>query len=120
MQADITYERTKSTGTNTTDMNVTWTAAESGETQSSAFTGSTGVLDARMRLDLDESVGVDIQEVAKIECTPGLSENGSLSILISVTPIKGDGTELTPRLYKFVHPDNVDTIQTDGGRPRQA
>lgn len=116
-----TYSRPKSTTVNSTGMVFTLKAEEKPETPA-AFQGSgnTGNLDCRIQCDADESGGSDVQDLFKIEATPSLSAEGVITVLITVTPIKGDASAGTVGTLTVTHDQTMDVWQTAAGRARQS
>lgn len=116
-----TYSRPKSTTVNSTGMVFTLKAEEKPDTPI-AFggAGNTGNLDARICADADESGGTDVQDLFKIEATPSLSAEGVITVLITVTPIKGDASTGTVGTLTVTHDQTMDVWQTAAGRARQS
>ena len=83
--------------------------------------GDSGILEIDFEVDLDETGAEDRQTAFKVTLTPTLTVLGQLSLTAVITPVDGSGTDLTAEVKTLavVHPDNMDTFQTDGGRPQQ-
>lgn len=122
MSVTKTYNRPKSTTTNSTGIALTLTVAEKPDSPSAiGGTGTTGELDCRVRADADESGGADVQDLFKIETVPGIDENtGAVTLTVTVTPINGDGSAGTPSVTTVTHGQTMDTWQAAAGRARQA
>ena len=121
MSVTKTYPRPKSTTTNSTGIVFSLKAEEKPETPVSfGGAGNTGNLDARIQADADESGGTDVQDLFKIEATPALDSAGKITVVVTVTPIKGDGSAGTPGTLTVTHDQDMDVWQTAAGRARQS
>ena len=121
MAKDMNYNRPKSTVVNDTPINMTIKVSEKPDApQAIGGTGTTGELDARFQADADESGGADVQDLFKLEAVPVLLVGGGISLQVTVTPIKGDGTDGTPVQQSVNHDEDMDAWQTAAGRARQA
>lgn len=122
MAVTLTYNRLKSTTTNSTGMVFTVTAEEKPETPT-AFLGSgnTAEVDVRFSCDADESGGADVQEMFRLEAVPQLSaDDGTITLKVTVTPKTGGGTDATATVTTITHTETMDAWQTAAGRARQA
>lgn len=120
MSVTKSYSRPKSAQTNNTGMVLTILTAEKPNAPAAVTAGTTGELDCRIQCDADESAGADVQDLFKIEAAPQISAEGVVSIAVTVTPIKGDGTLGISKSLNVNHDENMDVWQTAAGRPRQA
>lgn len=115
------YDRPKLSGINDTGMLMTLLVGEKPDAPGAiGGTGTTAELDCRVQADADESGGVDVQDLFKLEALPAVALSGAQTLKVTVTPIKGDGTEGTAQILTVSHPENMDAWQTAAGRARQA
>lgn len=126
MSKSISYPRPKAAPTVSTAIVFTVKAAEHGnvadvfrDNAGSPVTGTTAGVDARIQADADESGGTDVQDVFKVEALPAMDSSGKMTVALTVTPIKGDGTAGTPQTLTVTHDEYADTWQTAAGRARQ-
>jgi hypothetical protein len=121
MPKDLTYARPKATTTNSTAINITGEQRESDGVRAAFAAGTTGVFEAYIRADADESGGSDVQDLYKVVLTPSIHPTtGAISLNIVTTPIEGDGTEGTATTANIAHSETMDAWQTAAGRARQA
>jgi len=121
MAKDMNYDRPKSAVVNDTPINMTILVAEKPDSPGAiGGTGNTGELDARFQADADESGGADVQDLFKLEAVPVLTADGTTKLQVTITPIKGDGTDGTPQVVNVEHDEKMDAWQTAAGRARQA
>ncbi len=115
------YDRPKLAGTNVTGMVLTLLAGEKPDAPTAiGGTGTTSELDARVQADADESGGADVQDLFKIETVPVVAADGTVTLAVTITPIKGDATEGKAQVLTVTHPENMDVWQSAAGRARQA
>ena len=122
MPADVTYNRLKSTTTNSTPINMTGEQRESDGSRTAFAAGTTGVFEAYIRGDADESGGADVQDLFKVVLTPTINPTapGVMTLNLVVTPVNGDASDGTPETFNVTHDENCDGWQTAAGRARQA
>jgi hypothetical protein len=127
MAANVNYNRAKSTTTNSTDINIDFTAGE----EPTALTalgpatdnsGTSGILNVTVTADADESGGADIQDLFRIEDIQVLinATTGLTQLSMSIIPVKGGATDGTTTAVLVNHPETMDAWQTAAGRARQA
>lgn len=115
------YDRPKSSGINDTGMVTSLLVGEKPDAPSAiGGTGTTAELDCRVQADADESGGADVQDLYKLEALPAVSINGEVTLKVTITPIKGDGTDGKVQVVTVTHDENMDAWQTAAGRARQA
>lgn len=115
------YDRPKISGINDTGMDMTLLVGEKPDAPTAiGGTGTTAELDARVQADADESGGVDVQDLWKIEILPIIALSGVQTLKATLTPIKGDATEGTPQIFTVTHDEDMDAWQSAAGRARQA
>ena len=120
MGATLNYNRDKDPDQNDTPMDLTILVGEKPDAPTAiGGTGTTAVLDYRLQCDADESVGVDVQDLFKLEATPTISSDGIIRLAVTVTPILGDASEGTPVATTVEHDENMDAWQATAGRPQQ-
>lgn len=117
-----TYNRPKSTPTNSTGIAFTILAEEKPETPATfAGAGNTGNLDCYIKADADESGGADVQNIFRIESAIAVESSlGTITLTITVSPVNGDGTSGTSQTLTVTHGQAMDVWQTAAGRARQA
>lgn len=129
MSVTKTYNRLKSTTVNSTGIVVTVQAAEKPnsphvfrDTDGSAEAGgTTGNVDVRIKADADESGGTDVQDLFKVETAISVdTSSGVITLVVTTTPVKGDGTTGTAVVSTITHDENFDVWQTGAGRARQS
>ena len=124
MAGTVNYDRPKSTTVNATTLDVSLLAGEE-PTALGALTGdnsgSTGILNVTFQVDADESGGVDIQDLFRIEDLKVTLDaaTGRINLTGMVWPVKGDATDGVAVAINVVHPQTMDVWQTAAGRPRQ-
>lgn len=122
---DVNYERPKSTTTNTTPINVDFTAGEE-PTALAALTadnsGSTGILNVTVTADADPTGGADIQDLFRIEDLQVVIDPTTFRCRLQATVIavKGDGTDGTSHTIDIAHDEDMDAWQTAAGQARAA
>lgn len=128
MAANVNYNRPKSATTNATDININFTGAEEPTAQTTAFgpstdnTGSTGIFNLIVTADADESGGVDIQDLFRLEDIQVTIDatTGATNLTCNIIPVLGDATDGTAVAVDVAHPQTMDAWQTAAGRARQA
>ncbi len=124
MAGNVNYDRDKNPKINDTPINIDFTAGEE-PTALAALTadnsGSTGILNVTLTADADESGGVDIQDLFRIEdIQVTIDQAGGLTTLtMNVIPVKGDATDGATTTLTVKHPQSMDAWQTAAGRPQQ-
>ena len=124
MAGTVNYDHPKSTTVNATTLDVSLLAGEE-PTALGALTGdnsgSTGILNVTFQVDADESGGVDIQDLFRIEDLKVTLDaaTGRINLTGMVWPVKGDATDGVAVAINVVHPQTMDVWQTAAGRPRQ-
>ena len=114
------YSRAKDPAINATGMDLTLFVGEEPDAPTAiGGTGNTGVLDARLEADADESGGVDVQDLFRLRAVPSINSAGVAIYTVTVTPVLGDGTDGTPASMTVTHDETIDAWQTAAGRPRQ-
>lgn len=131
MAQDLSYERLGSDVTNTTPISISPKAAEIGGTEAAVDAagqaGDTAGIQATLTADADESGGADIQDLWRIVAKPLIDataqshgeSRGTMTLEVTITPVKGDGTAGTAQKFIVTHPENIDAWQTAAGRARQ-
>lgn len=116
------YERLKEPDTNTTGIDLTGEARELPNALAAIAAGTTGDFELAISADADESVGVDVQQLYRVKCTPvfAAAHPGGMSLTLEVTPVNGDGSDAEKKTFQVLHPETADAWQTAAGRPRQA
>ena len=115
------FDRPKLSGINDTGIVLTLLVGEKPDAPGAiGGTGSTAELDCRVQADADESGGVDIQDLFKIETVPVIAADGTVTLAVTVTPIKGGATDGKAQTLTVTHPENMDAWQSAAGRARQA
>lgn len=128
MAANVNYNRPKSATTNPTDINIDFTGAEEPTAQTTAFgpstdnTGTSGIFNLIVTADADESGGVDVQDLFRIEDIQVLIDatTGVTRLTANIIPVRGDATDGTTVPVDVQHPETMDAWQTAAGRARQA
>lgn len=124
MAADVSYDRLKSTTINSTPINIDFLAGEEPTALAAlgALGGSTGILNVTVTADADESGGVDIQDLFRIEDIQVLinTSTGLCQLSMNIIPVKGDAADGSATAVLVNHPQTMDAWQTAAGRARQA
>ena len=119
MAQDVTYNRLKSTTTNSAAMSMSVEAAEKGGTEAALAAGSSAGIQATIICDADEGAGTDLQDLWKIVLTPEIDANtGDQQLRVVVTPVGGDGVDDTAVTTVVPHPEDMDAWQTAAGNSR--
>lgn len=114
------YSRDKDPDQNVTDIDLTLLVGEKPDAPTAiGGTGTTAEFDCRIQADADESVGVDVQDLFKVEIVPTLSSEGAIRCAVTVTPILGDGSDGTAEAKTVTHSQDMSAWQTAAGRPPQ-
>lgn len=125
MAADVNYDREKLVVINDTPINIGITAAEEPAAATTALSadgsGSTGILNVIFTADADESGGVDVQDLFRVEDLRVIinQATGLTQLAATVIPVLGAATDGTPETILIKHPQTMDAWQTAAGRPRQ-
>lgn len=120
MTVTLTYNRDKSTTTNSTGIDLSYEQRESDGVRAAIAAGTTGIAELFMRADADESGGADVQDIFKVVATPVLNaQTGAFEVRIAVTSIKGDGSDGVVKNLTVVHDETMDAFQTAAGRAQQ-
>ncbi len=100
-----------------------WPAIERDQKTSGELSGLGSTLTINIQGDADER---DPQQLLgtlfRADLTPALDAGGNLQLDVDVTPVLGTGADSVapwPTDIAVPHPENVDTWQTERGRPRQ-
>lgn len=126
MAANVNYDRPKSATTNNTPINIDFTAGEEPTALaalSADNSGSSGILNVTVTADADESGGLDVQDLYRIEDIQVTinQSTGLTNLTMTITPVLGDGTDAaSPTTVTVRHPETMDAWQTAAGRARQA
>lgn len=126
MAANVNYDRPKSATTNDTPINIDFTAGEEPTALaalSADNSGSSGILNVTVTADADESGGLDVQDLYRIEDIQVTinQSTGLTNLTMTITPVLGDGTDAaSPTTVTVRHPETMDAWQTAAGRARQA
>ena len=122
---NVNYDRPKSPEINDTPINVDFLAGEE-PTAPAALTGdnsgTSGILNLTLTADADESGGVDIQDLFRIEDLRVVIDvtTGLTKLTATIIPVLGDESDAaTPTVLSVNHPETMDAWQTAAGRPRQ-
>lgn len=117
---DINYDRPKDPKINDTPINITLFASEQPTALAAVAAGTSGVLEAEVRADADESGGADVQTLYKIVATPTIAvQGGETSLQIDITPVNGDGSDGALQSFTVSHPETMDAWQAAAGRAQQ-
>jgi len=120
MSVSLNYNRPSATLVNATPLLTTLFVSELPDALAAiGGTGTTGVLSAEVRVDADETAGVDVQTMWRLTATPTLSSDGKYSLTVVVTPVGGAGGNLPAQTLAVQHPETADAWQSAAGRPRQ-
>lgn len=124
MPKDFTYNRPKATVVNSTPINISLKVAEKPDTPGAiGGSGTTGELIALFQADADESGGADVQDLFKLEALPVVAADGTVTLQVTVTPIRGASPFANGTAQRMVVPHDdvtLDAWQTAAGRARQA
>lgn len=90
----------------------------------SRLSDSGSTLTFYVQADADERPDPDVLlgYLFRVDLTPGLSVVGAIDCNANITPMHGDGTDSPspyPTAFDVPHDENMDTWQTEVGRPRQ-
>ena len=125
MGGTVNYDRDKDPKINDTPIDIDFLAGEE-PTSPLALTGdnsgSTGILNLTITADVDETGGVDVQDLFRIEDLQILIDQttGRITLQMNVIPVLGDETDApTETLLTVIHPQTMDVYQTAGGRVQQ-
>lgn len=124
MGATLNYEREKLVETNTTGMDILAKAAEgtaATPVDLAGADGADGIIQIAFDADADESGGVDVQDLFRVDNLQIIiSSEGLIKLTGSIVPVLGDGTDGTAVPIDATHPELMDAWQTAAGRVRQA
>lgn len=117
----VNYDRPKASIVNDTAISISVEGAEVGGVEAALAAGNAPGLQATLLVDADESVGADIQDLARVTVVPEIDqETGEITFVVTLTPVNGDGSDGTARTATWAHPQTMDAWQTAAGRARQA
>jgi hypothetical protein len=110
----IDYNRPKATTVNDTPINFKILLAEQPNAVADVATpGTTANLDSYLECNIGSW-----KSLFHITTEQQLMQSGLILIVVTVTPILGDGSNGTPIVNTFVHDQNMDNFQTAAGFPR--
>jgi len=121
--ADVSYDRPKLVAINATPININFLAGEE-PTALAAITadnsGSTGILNLTLTADADPTVGVDIQDLFRIEDIQVTIDQatGTTTLTASIIPVLGGATDGTAQAVSVQHSETMDAWQTAAGVAR--
>lgn len=120
MGATLNYEREKLVETNTTGMAILAKAAEGAAATPVNLAGADGIMQIAFDADADESGGVDVQDLFRVDNLQIIiSSEGLIRLTGSIVPVLGDATDGTAVPIDVTHPELMDAWQTAAGRARQ-
>jgi hypothetical protein len=122
MAGSITYDRDKDPKINATVIDIVAKAGEDPAAPAALVGGSTGFLDLEFEVDADESGGVALVNVFRVDGLKVLLDpaTGLITLAGTIVPVLGDGTD-APTTYSILqsHPQTMEAWQTAAGRAQQ-
>lgn len=114
------YNRSKDPNVNVTGIAMRAKAAEGAAAVPADLGGADGIMQVAFDADADESAGVDVQDLFRVDNLQIVLNNaGQVTLTGTVVPVLGDGSDGAPTAIQVVHPQNMDAWQTAAGRPQQ-
>jgi len=114
------YNRAKDPAINSTGIALRAKAAEGAAAVPADLAGADGIMQIAFDADADESGGTDVQDLFKINnLQVNLGSNGAVTLVGTIVPILGDGSDGTAVAINETHPQTMDAWQTAAGRPQQ-
>lgn len=122
MAGTINYDRDKSVTINDTGIAIVPKAGEEPAAAAALVGGSTGIINLEFEGDADESGGVALVNLFRVDDVQVIVDqaSGQIRLTASVVPVLGDGTDAaTPTAISVLHPETMDAWQTAAGRAQQ-
>lgn len=113
------YNRDKDPKINVTGLALTAKADEGSTPTPADLAGDDGIIHFEFEVDADESGGVSLVNMFKGTLEVSISSEGRIRLLVNVTEVQGDATEVAQDEIEIVHSQTADAWQAAAGRAQQ-